>query len=380
MIPYGHQSIDKDDIDAVVKVLKSDWLTQGPNVGGFESVLAQYCGAKYAVAFCNGTAALHGAYFAAGLKKGDEFITAPMTFMATSNAGLYLGAKPVFADVDENGNLDIEKAEKKINRKTKMISVIDYTGRPADLDGFRKLARKNKLVFVEDGCHALGASYKGKKVGSIADMTVFSFHPVKAITTGEGGAVLTNDKKYYERLKIFRNHGITKENFKFKKETDGDWYHEMQHQGYNYRMTDIQAALGTSQMKKLDRFIKVRKKIANAYEKALKDYADLIDLPKGDTKQISSAWHLYVIRLKGLLAKKRGEIFNKLRKAGIGVQVHYIPVYLQPHYRSLGYKKGLCPKAEKFYEGAISLPVYPDLKPKDQNYVIKKLTDILNNG
>ncbi|MDO8430345.1 MAG: UDP-4-amino-4,6-dideoxy-N-acetyl-beta-L-altrosamine transaminase [bacterium] len=378
MIPYGHQSIDDSDIKAVIKVLKSDWLSQGPKIAEFEEALAKYCGAKYAVIFSSGTAALHAAYFSAGLKSGDEFITTPLTFAATGNAGLYLGAKPVFADIGEDLNLDPEETVKKINSKTKLISVVDFAGLPAKLDELKKIARKHNLVLVEDGCHALGASYKGKKIGSVADMTAFSFHPVKSITTGEGGAVLTDNKDYYEKMKVFRHHGIVRDPSKFKNKSDGDWYHEMQELGFNYRITDIQAALGISQLKRLDKFIKARKKIASAYNQAFKKFSDKIKLPS-DSKDFSSSWHIYILRLKGKLEKKRAEVFKKLREAGIGAQVHYLPVYLHPYYQSLGYKKGLCPKAEEYYETAISLPIFPDLKLKDQQFVIKKLNEILKS-
>lgn len=385
MIPYGHQSIDESDIRAIIEVLKSDWLSQGPKIDEFEKALANYCGSKYAVIFSSGTAALHGAYFAVGFKLGNEFITTPLTFAATANAGLYLGAKPVFADIDDNLNLDPKEAEKKIialpagrQEKLKAIVVVDFAGRPAELDELKKIAEKNNLVLIEDGCHALGASYKGKKIGSVSDMTAFSFHPVKSITTGEGGAVLTDNTEYYEKMKVFRHHGIVRDPAKFKNQPPGDWYHEMQELGYNYRITDIQAALGISQLKRLDKFIEARKKIAAAYNKALGEFSDKLDF-SSDDKEHSSSWHIYVIRLKGALAEKRTEIFKKLREAGIGAQVHYIPVYRHPYYQSLGYQKGLCPKAEAYYESAISLPIYPDLKPEDQQFVIKKLNEILES-
>lgn len=374
MIPYGHQSIDESDIDAVIRVLKSDWLTQGPKIDEFEKKLGEYCGAKYAVVFSSGTAALHAAYFAAGLKNGDEFITTPLTFAATANAGLYLGATPVFADIKEDGNLDPKETVKKITKKTKAIAVVDYAGKPAQLEQFRAITDKYNLILIEDACHALGAEYKGKKVGSVSDMTIFSFHPVKSITTGEGGAVLTGNKEFYEKLKLFRTHGITKNNLINK--SDGDWYYEMQELGFNYRITDIQAALGISQLKKLDRFIKARRKIAEAYKKAFEKYDDLISMPSAD-KINDSSWHLFVVRLRGKLALKRAEIFKKLRESGIGTQVHYIPVYWHPFYQKLGYNKGICPKAEAFYKSIIALPIYPDLKQEDQKFVIEKLTGFL---
>lgn len=378
MIPYGHQSIDKSDIKAVIEVLKSDWLSQGPKIDEFERALAEYCGSKYAVIFSSGTAALHGAYFAAGLKSGDEFITTSLTFAATANAGLYLGAKPVFADIDANLNLDPKEAEKKITAKTKVIVAVDFAGLPAQLEKLKRIARKNNLTLIEDGCHALGASYMGKKIGSISDLTTFSFHPVKSITTGEGGAVITNNKGHYEKLKIFRHHGIVRDPSKFKEQSPGAWYHEMQELGYNYRITDIQAALGISQLKKLDRFIAARKRIAKNYKKSLTKLSKHLKFPS-DNGNFSSAWHIYVIRLKGGLVKKRAEIFKKLREAGIGVQVHYLPVYWHPYYQGLGYKKGLCPKAEEYYESAISLPIFPDLKLKDQQFIIKKLHEIIKS-
>lgn len=375
MIPYGHQSIDKSDIEAIIKVLKSDWLTQGPEIDEFEKKLSEYCGAKYAVVFSNGTAALHAAYFAAGFKKDSEFITTPLTFAATANAGLYLDARPVFADIDEYGNLDPGEIEKKITKKTNAIVAVDYAGRPVQLDQFRAIAQKYDLVLIEDACHALGAEYKGKKIGSVSDMTIFSFHPVKSITTGEGGAALTNDEGYYEKLKLFRTHGITKRDLKNKSEADGDWYYEMQELGFNYRMTDLQAALGTSQLKRLNGFIGKRKEIAKKYERAFKKYEDYLILPPLDDEDYFSAWHLYAIRLKN--NNRRLETFKKLRGADIGVQVHYIPVYWHPYYQKLGYKKGICPKAEAFYKSAISLPIYPDLKSEDQEFVIKEITNFL---
>ena len=377
MIPYGHQTIDARDIGAVTGVLKSDFLTQGPKIGEFEKALAKHCGVGYAVAFSNGTSALHGAYFVAGLKNRDEFITSPLTFAATANAGLYLGAKPVFADIDEDGNLDPIDVERKITKKTKLISVVDYTGRPAKLKEFKKLALKHGLVLIEDACQALGAEYGGKRAGSISDMTVFSFHPVKSITTGEGGAVLTNNKDYHEKLILFRSHGITKDVNKMKEKDEGPWYMEMQVLGYNYRLTDIQAVLGISQLKKVNKFISARREIAERYGKELKPLSRYIILPRDDSKNILSAWHLYVIRLTGSVRDKRRKVFESLRNAGIGVQVHHIPVYFHPYYEKMGYKRGLCPKAEDFYNTCISLPIFPSLSLKNQKTVIKKLKETI---
>ncbi len=371
-IPYGRQFIDEEDIKSVVEVLRSDFITQGSKIPEFEEKLASYCGAKHAVVFNSGTSALHGAYFALGLSKNDEFITTPITFVATANAGLYLGAKPIFVDVEpDTGNIDVNKIEEKITEKTKLISVVHYAGHPVDLEKVKLIADKYGLKVVEDACHALGAKYKGEKIGSCkySDATVFSFHPVKHITTGEGGAVLTNDKEVYEKLLMFRNHGITKDKNKFLNKPQGDWYYEMQFLGYNYRMTDIQAALGISQLKKLDKFVEKRREIAKIYNEAFKNNP-YFDIPV-EKEYAFHSYHLYPVRLKDKTKKK--EIFNKLRQNGIGIQVHYIPVYLQPYYQNLGYKKGICPLAEDFYEREISLPIYPKMEHRDIIYVAKKL-------
>ncbi len=374
IIPYGKQFIDEEDIKAVIDVLKSDFITQGPKIKEFEENLANYCGAKYAVVFNSGTSALHGAYFALGLSKEDEFITTPITFVATSNAGLYLGAKPIFVDVEKDtGNIDTDKIEDKITEKTKLISVVHYAGHPVDMERVYELAKEHNLKIVEDACHALGAKYKDDKIGNCkySDATVFSFHPVKHITTGEGGAVLTNNEEIYEKLLMFRNHGITKDKGKFLKKPNGDWYYEMQLLGFNYRMTDIQASLGISQLKKLDNFVEKRREIASIYNKVFKDNP-YFDLPVEKDYAFHS-YHLYPIRLKDKYVKNKSKIFDNLRKEGIGVQIHYIPVYLQPYYKKLGYKEKLCPSAEDFYKRDISLPIYPAMKKEDVEYVIEKI-------
>lgn len=369
MIPYSRQTVGKDDIREVVKVLESPFITQGPKVREFEEKTAAYCGAKYAVAFSSGTAALHAAYYAAGIDVGDEVITSPLTFAATANMALARGAKPVFSDIDrETGNLDPEIAEKKISRKTKAIVVVDYAGLPADLAAFKKIARKHDLVLIEDGAHSLGASYKGKKVGGLADMTMFSFHPVKSITTGEGGMIVTNDEGYYDRMMLFRSHGITKEKGKMKKRGEAAWYHEMHALGFNYRLTEIQAALGISQLRKLDGFIRERKKIAGRYDKELGSLKNFILPAKVPGRE--SSWHLYVVRLPEGKRHLRDSVFSELQKNGIGVQVHYIPVYRHLYYRSLGYKSGLCPESEIFSASAISIPLFPSLALKEQKKVI----------
>jgi len=375
MIPYGRQSIGWKDVFNVVKVLRSDFLTQGPKVLEFEKKLADYCGAKYAVVVANGTAALQTAYFAAGLKSGDEFITTPMTFAATSNAGLWQGASPKFVDVDSStGNIDTKLIENALTDKTKVIAPVDYTGRPVDLEAISTIAKKNNLVVVEDACQALGAVYKGKKIGSTSDLTVTSFHPVKSITTGEGGAVFTNSEYYYKRMKMFLTHGITKENF--INESPGEWYSEMQVLGMNYRLTDIQCALGISQLEKLDNFVEKRKKIANNYTESFSNLKNII-LPPADDVDFKSAWHLYVVRLKGELSNKRTALFKVLRSNGIGVQVHHIPVYYHPYYQALGYKKNICPQAEKFYDASLSLPIFPDISNTQQRKVIEEVVRAL---
>lgn len=375
MLPYSRQHIDKDDVQAVTKVLESDYITQGPEIEKFENVLAKYCGAKYAVVFSSGTAALHAAYFAAGIGEGDEVITSPLTFAATANAALYVGAKPVFADIDPaTGNLDPKSTEKQITKKTKAIIPVDYSGRPALMAEFRALAKKHNLVLIEDAAQALGASYKGKKIGVWADMTIFSFHPTKSITTGEGGAILTNDKTYFERLFMFRTHGITKDFTKLFKKGRAEWYHEMQFLGYNYRMTDIQAALGVSQMKKLSSHIQKRRTLANHYFKLLQ-HVEGLTLPARDSADNTSAWHLFPIRV---VASKRDRIFKELRKKGIGVQVHYLPVHFHPYYAKLGYKEGVCPNAERYSSEEISIPLYPQLTVREQDLVIAALKSALS--
>lgn len=370
-LPYGKQWIDDDDIAAVINVLKSDYLTTGPTIKEFESAIAEYVGAKYAVSFSNGTAALHGACFAAGISEGDEVITTPITFAASSNCVLYQGGKPVFADIDERTyNINPLEIEKKITSKTKAIIPVDYTGQPVCLDEIKKIADKYDLIVIEDAAHALGATYKGQKIGSISDMTMFSFHPVKHITSGEGGIITTNNKQFYNKLLLFRSHGITRDKELLIDKDAGPWYYEMQFLGYNYRMTDIQAALGLSQLKKLDQFVHFRQKYAAKYTEAFNHIKE-IEVPYQNNEGQSS-WHLYVIRLKlELLSADRREIFEALQNQNIGVNVHYLPVYLLPYYQQLGYKKGICPNAEGLYEEMITLPLYPAMTEQDLHDVIE---------
>lgn len=376
-LPYSRQLIEEDDIRAVVEVLKSDYLTQGPMIGKFENALAQYTGAQYTVAFATGTAALHAAYFAAGIKPGDEVITSPITFAATANAALYLGAKPVFVDIEpETGNLNPNLIEEKITPRTRLIAPIHYSGHPVDLDPIHEIAQKYNLLVVEDASHAIGAKYKGKKIGSLSDMTTFSFHPVKPITTGEGGAVLTDNPDFYTRLRLFSSHGITKDPLLLENEQEGSWYYEMLHLGFNFRITDIQCALGVSQLKKLDRFIRERRDIVKRYQEVFRDDQRLLIPCEKD--YAFSSWHLLASRLKGEYIKKRKFLFEALREKKIFVQVHYIPTYWQPYYQSLGYVRGICPEAEKFYETEISLPVFQGMKNEEVEYVIDTVRHLLS--
>lgn len=374
-IPYGHQWLDERDIKAVVEVLRGDWITQGPTIKRFEEALCRKTGARYAVAVANGTAALHLSCLVAGIGNGDEAITSPLTFLASANCILYCSGKPVFADIDSHTFcLDPKELLKKITSKTKAFIPVHFAGLPGPLEEFRRIADKKGLIIIEDAAHALGAEYQGTKIGDCrySDMTIFSFHPVKAITTGEGGAVLTNNKEYYEKLLLLRNHGIAAE--ELEKKNEGPWYYEMQLLGYNYRMTDVQAALGNSQLKKLNKFIEIRNKISSMYDLFFRDnpYFDLPPRLKG----VKSAFHLYQIRLKDQFVPFRAGLVRKLRDSGIGAHVHYIPVYFHPYYRKLGYQKQLCPQAEDFYKRVISLPIFPAMKTKEVRAVIKILLSI----
>lgn len=376
VLPYGRQWLDDADIEAVVRALKGDYLTTGPLISQFEEKVANYVGAKYAVAFANGTAALHAACFAAGVAEGDEVITSPITFVASANCVLYVGGKPVFADIDPRTyNIDPAAIETCITPKTKAIIPVDYTGQPAELETIMGIAERNGLVVIEDAAHALGAAYQGKKVGSISHLTMFSFHPVKPVTTGEGGVVTTNDETYYQRLIQFRSHGITRKREELQQE-HGPWYYEMQFLGYNYRMTDIQAALGISQLDKLDHFIYRRRQIAERYNKAFANLS-CVQIPY-QMPHVESGWHLYVLRLKpDRLTAGRKEIFEALQAENIGVNVHYIPVYYHPYYQQLGYRKGICPEAERLYEEIITLPLFPAMSDQDVQDVIDAVLKVV---
>ncbi len=373
-IPYGRQWIDEKDIEAVTAVLKSDFLTTGPLIEQFEQKVADYAGAKYAVAVANGTAALHAACAAAGIGSGDEVITTPVTFAASANCAKYCGAVPVFADIEpDTYNISAQEIEKNITSRTKAIVAVHFTGQPCDMDAIHEIADAHHLTVIEDAAHALGAEYQGKRIGSLSDLTTFSFHPVKHITTGEGGMILTNDQTLYEKLKLFRTHGITRDAELLEK-NDGPWYYEQQELGYNYRITDIQCALGISQMDKLPEFLKKRKQIAKRYDEAFAA-CENVQIPF-QKPGCDNAYHLYVIRVKN---KDRKKVFEALRAAGIGVNVHYIPVYLFPYYQKNGYADVHCPNAESYYEECISLPIYPGLKAEEQEYVIQNVWKALEN-
>jgi UDP-4-amino-4,6-dideoxy-N-acetyl-beta-L-altrosamine transaminase len=369
LLPYGRQSIDEDDIESVVEVLSSDWLTTGPKVAEFEEAFATRVQAKYAVSFSSGTAALHGAAFAAGLKPGDEAITSPMTFAATANCVLYQGATPVFADVSADTlNLDPDEVKSRITPRTRALLPVDYAGHPADMDAILELAARHGLVVIEDACHALRAEYRGRSTGSIAHMTVFSFHPVKHLATGEGGMVTTGSADYAEKLRQFRNHGISSD--ARQRQRDGQWHYEMVALGFNYRLTDIACALGLSQLKKLEANLLRRREIAARYAAEFSSLPEVI-VPLVRAEVIP-AWHLYPIRLRlERLSTDRAQVFRALRAENIGVNVHYIPVHLHPYYRDrFGYHGGEYPVAENAYKRLISLPMFHGMNDQDVHDVI----------
>lgn len=376
-IPYGRHYIDEEDIAAVVAVLRSGRITQGPKVKEFEEALCRYTGAKYAVAVSSGTAALHLACLAAGIKPGDEVITSPVTFLATPNSVLYCGGRPVFADIQEDTvNIDPLEIQKRLTKKTRVLLPVHFAGHPCDLAEIRHIAKAHKLLVIEDACHALGAEYKGSKIGSCkySDMTVFSFHPVKHITTGEGGAIMTNSKHLYDKLLMLRTHGMVQDSALKRKH--GGWFYEMRDLGFNYRITDFQCALGLSQLRKIDDFIHKRRQIVRHYETTL-GICPEIQLPV-ERQQVLCSWHLYPIRVVN--PRRRRSVYETLQQAGIGVQVHYIPVHWQPYYRKLGYRKSDCPQAGQFYRAEISIPIYPSLKKAEQDYVIDQIQKAFKVG
>lgn len=377
-IPYGRQWVTEEDIKAVSDVLRSDWLTTGPKVEEFEEAFAAKVGSRYAVALSSGTAALHAAAHAACIGPEDEVITTPMTFAATANCVLYQGGRPVFSDVEpETLLVDASKIEEKITPKTKAIIAVDYAGQPCDYDELKSIAKRHNLTLIADACHALGATYKGRNVGTLADMTVFSFHPVKHITTGEGGMVTTDDPELAKRVRVFRNHGITSDHR--ERERCGSWFYEMVDLGYNYRLPDINCALGLSQLKRLDQNVSRRRELAALYNKAFSKIEAVRPLTqKADRK---SSWHLYVVKLDlSKIHTTRKDVFSSLRDEGIGVNVHYIPVYCHPYYQKLGYKKGLCPVAEKAYEEIVTLPLFCAMSDSDAAQVVSAVKKTLQSS
>lgn len=382
MIPYGRQLIEEDDIAAVVAALRSDWLTQGPAVPRFEAALAERCGAEHAVAVHCATSALHLACLALGLGPGDCLWTSPLTFVASANCARYCGARVDFVDIEpHSGNLSVAALEAKLHvaerrgSLPKIVVPVHFAGVSCDMAGVRALAERYGFRVIEDAAHALGGSYQGLPVGCCrySDITVFSFHPVKPVTTGEGGAALTNDPILAQRMALLRSHGITRETSALTEENPGPWYYEQQALGFNYRLTDFQAALGLSQLGKLDEFVRRRRWLACRYAEKLAGLP--VELPPcSDSAGTASAWHLYVVRVA---AARRRTVFSALRGAGIGAQVHYIPVHTQPYYRALGFRAGDFPMAESFYAQAISLPLYPGLAAAEQDHVITTLAEAL---
>ena len=379
-IYYGRQWIDEEDIQAVAKVLRSDFVTCGPKVDEMERTLEKYTGAKYAVAVSNGTAALHCACIAAGIGAGDEVITTPITFAASANCALYCGAKPVFADINpETYNIDPESIRAHITDKTKAIVAVDFTGQSVENDEIRAICDEYNLIFIEDAAHAIATKYKGKQVGSLADMTCFSFHPVKTITGGEGGAVLTNNEVFYQKLVLAHAHGITHDESMMEGAPhEGSWYYEEISLGYNYRITDFQAALIVSQMSKLDKFAARRKEIVKRYDEAFSKLPEIIvqkEIPESDTCR-----HLYIIRLNlDKLKCSRREFFDAMSAENIQCQIHYVPVYWFPYYQHLGYEKGICPNAEEVYKAIMSIPLYPAMSDQDVEDVIHSVKKVVNN-
>lgn len=377
---YGRQWINEEDKNAVLETLSSDFITCGPKVKEAEKAIAEYTGAKYAVAVANGTAALHCACIAAGIGAGDEVITTPLTFAASANCALYCGAKPVFADVDSDTyNIEPATIEKCITEKTRAVVAVDFTGQAVKINEIRKICDKYGLVFIEDAAHAIGTSYNGKQIGSLADMTCFSFHPVKTVTSGEGGAVTTNSEELYKKLILAHTHGITHDEELMEEDIhEGPWCYEQISLGYNYRMTDFQAALLLSQLKQLEFFKERRKEIVKQYDEALKNIPGIIlqkEIPESDTCR-----HLYIIRLDSdRLACTRRQFFDAMSSENVQCQVHYIPVYWFPYYQKLGYQNGICPAAEKIYKGIMSIPLYPKMTDQDVDDVIHAVKKVAEN-
>ncbi|CCF00777.1 RkpM, polysaccharide biosynthesis protein (plasmid) [Sinorhizobium fredii HH103] len=381
MIPYGRQDITQADIDAVAEVLRSDFLTQGPMVPRFENALVEYTGAKFALAANSATSALHIACLAMGLGAGDWLWTTPLTFVASANCALYCGARVDFVDVDPRTyNLSPAELERKLMRAAregvlpKIVVLVHLTGQPCAMAEFHELAKRYGFRIIEDASHAIGGRYRGEPIGNCrySDVTVFSFHPVKIVTTGEGGAALTNNKELADRMALFRSHGITRDPAVMTHEPDGPWYYQQVDLGYNYRMTDMQAALGLSQMTRLNEYVARRHVLANRYDELL---AHLTVLTPWQHPDSYSGLHLYVIRLElNKISKSRRAIFEGLRARGIGVNLHYIPVHTQPYYSRMGFREGDFPEAERYYQEAITLPIYPTMTETQQDEVVTALT------
>lgn len=378
VIPNGRQWIDEKDISAVVDVLRSDWITTGRKIGEFEQAVSDFIGVESAVSVSSGTAALHAAMYAANIGSGDEVILPPITFVATANAVVYQGGTPVFADVDPDTLLiDPDQVVAKISPRTKAIVAVDFAGQPCDYDRLRHIADEYNLTLISDACHSLGAEYKGRKVGTLADFTVFSFHPVKHITTGEGGMIVTRDRQIADKLRSFRNHGINSDHY--QRAVKGTWYYEMLDLGYNYRLTDFQCALGKLQLDKLPGWVKKRRIIARQYNDSFTKIKEIDPLEV--QKKVRHAYHLYVVRLDlPNLSADRSAIFSALRNQNLGVNVHYIPVHLQPFYQQhFNTAPGLCPIAESAYEQIISLPIFPRMSDQEIQYVIATVKGVIED-
>jgi perosamine synthetase len=375
LLPYGRQSVDEADIAAVVEVLRGDWLTTGPKVAELEAAWAERAGAQQAVAVSSGTAALHAAAFAAGIGPGDEVIVPPMTFAASANCVLYQGGRPVFADVQPDTlNLDPAAAEAAVTPRTRAIIAVDYSGQPADLDDLRVVAQRHALLLIEDAAHALGATYRGRRVGSISDLTTFSTHPVKHVTTGEGGLITTQDGEMAQRMRWFRNHGITTDHR--QRAAKGSWYYEMVFLGYNYRLPDINCALGLSQLTKLESWLARRRAIAAAYGQAFSELPAVRPLAVRQDRE--PAWHIYPVQLDlDRLSVDRAQVVAALRAENVGANVHYIPVYLHPYYAGLGYRRGLCPVAEKAFGQLVTLPLFPAMMDRDVADVVEAVRKVV---
>lgn len=381
MIFYGKQNVNIADIEAVVSVLQSDFLTQGPAIEKFEQYVAKYCGAKYAVAVTNATSALHIACLAAGLKKGDILWTTPITFTASANCGRYCGADIDFVDIDKKTyNISVKELEEKLintHAKPKVVVPVHFTGQSCDMEKLYRLAKQYNFKIIEDASHAIGGEYKGHKVGccEFSDMVVFSFHPVKIVTTGEGGMVLTNNKDLYDKLILYRSHGITRNPDLMTKKSDGPWYYQQIDLGFNYRMTDIQAALGYSQMQRIDEFVAKRRYLVNRYNDLLKDLPLILPY---QIDEANSSWHLYVVKIDfNKVNKAKVDIFKEMKNKGICLNLHYIPVHTQPYYQRLGFKQGDFPNSEVYYKDVFTLPLYYDLSDEEQDYIVQCLKEVL---